>query len=108
MKFSGGLVDPVGILLEILVETNLVRRQRILILAGIIDAVLAKCSVDIVAGNLLGSNGSVLNIGTEKDVGVLAAVEELELMPADEVPVTEIVIHDELAATAAANFPKEA
>ena len=61
--------------------------------------------VTVGVGNLNGATG---DIGTEKNVRVLGLVEFVELMPADKVPVTEVVVHDELTATATANFPDKA
>ena len=98
---------PELVLLKVGVERDLARRNREEILARLILAHLAESSI-YVTTYVEDINRSTCNLGAEEDIGVSGVVEEVELVPTDEVPIAILLVHHKFAATAAAYLIDEA
>lgn len=62
-------------------------------------------AIEIIAKHQFACYGRVGQVGTLYDSRVGCGVEFVELVPADKIPVADIVIHDKLATTAATDLP---
>ena len=102
---NGFALFPSGVLTELLVKLDLAGRYRIEIILVVEGTAAAERTVHIVAGYRAGFDGSVLDVGAEDYVGMFACVEEFELVPADKIPVADVVVEHEFAAAQAAYFP---
>lgn len=103
----GFILFPAFVLAELGIELGLFGRNGIEIVLVVECTRGTERTVEVVAGYASGSNGGILHVHSEHNVGIFVGVEELELMPADEVPVADAVVEHEFAAAEAADFPDE-